>query len=355
MSANLSLLNAMVSDFLNCFNGSGCNHNATSEVTESSPSLLEPSNETYIYFDRPEEMLIPWKINPYFIPVMVTYAFTFIAGVLGNIIVICFMIGDMKKNLTQVFLISLAVADLLLLLICVPLDVAKYLVIELDKDGVVCKLMSFAEMLSAFASVLNLAAVSLERFIVIVFPLRARSYCTLGNVCKSLVFVWSCSIMLAIPFTISKLIEGNKSSLVFPFNSHKKEDVPCEEITENTYTNHVVTVTLYLCYDRGGIGRFILSIYTLIALFVLPFIVMIICYAKVICELWLSTKKVKTLTEHKNKNKKSSYVGYTARNLCQRIAEHNSSVTGSQPYERQAWHHVIKFLRTSIYSFKEMQ
>jgi len=67
--------------------------------------------------------------------------------------------------LLQVLMISLAVADLLFLLICVPYEMANKLVLYWD-GGVpvsLCKLAGFVEMLSALASVLNLTAVSVER------------------------------------------------------------------------------------------------------------------------------------------------------------------------------------------------
>lgn len=65
--------------------------------------------------------------------------------------------------MTSVFLVSLAVADLLLLTIYLPLEVAHYFVVQWDKDGTVCKLAAYAESVSAFASVLNLVAVTFER------------------------------------------------------------------------------------------------------------------------------------------------------------------------------------------------
>lgn len=61
------------------------------------------------------------------------------------------------------FLISLAVADLLLLLLCVPLNTIEYFMTTWGGDATVCRLASYVEMLSLVASVLNLTAVSFER------------------------------------------------------------------------------------------------------------------------------------------------------------------------------------------------
>ena len=73
-------------------------------------------------------------------------------------------LGDRtNRSVTSIFLVSLAIADLLLLMISAPLDVAQYFVIQWDHEGTVCKLATFAESVSAFASVLNLVAVTFER------------------------------------------------------------------------------------------------------------------------------------------------------------------------------------------------
>ena len=144
----------------------------TNEMNQTLHSKFEEMNknktqefEDIIYFDRPMDMLEPWNINPYFFPILFTYIITFIVGVTGNIIVISVLAGDKKtRSNTSIFLVSLAVADILLLIICAPLDVAHYFVIQWDREGTVCKLAAYTECVLAFASVLNLVAVSFERF-----------------------------------------------------------------------------------------------------------------------------------------------------------------------------------------------
>lgn len=65
--------------------------------------------------------------------------------------------------MTASFMVSLAVADLLFLLICVPYEVVRMLIAYWDSGSALCKLSGTVEMLSALASVLNLIAVSVER------------------------------------------------------------------------------------------------------------------------------------------------------------------------------------------------
>ena len=112
---------------------------------------------------NPQQMLDPWKINKN-VAMLVSYSVTFLIGVLGNVTAMMGMIGDRKsRNATTLFLVSLSAADLLLLLVCAPLEALQYFVIQWDEAGTICKLAKYAEVLSAVASVLNLTAVSLER------------------------------------------------------------------------------------------------------------------------------------------------------------------------------------------------
>ncbi len=45
----------------------------------------------YIQVDSPEEMLWPWMNNPYFLPIVVSHAITFVVGLVGNAVVISAM------------------------------------------------------------------------------------------------------------------------------------------------------------------------------------------------------------------------------------------------------------------------
>lgn len=61
-------------------------------------------------------------------------------------------------------MVSLAVADLLFLVVCVPYETARFFIGHWESAGATtCKFFGAVEMLSGMASVLNLVAVSIER------------------------------------------------------------------------------------------------------------------------------------------------------------------------------------------------
>ncbi|XP_076352706.1 allatostatin-A receptor-like [Tachypleus tridentatus] len=320
-------------------------------LLEGSENLIQPimrnvSNITIedhvrgdvIYFAHPEEMLTPWKINSYFPFIITTYIITFIIGVTGNIIVIAVMACDStSRNVTSIFLVSLAVADLLLLVVYVPLDVAHYFVVQWDKDGTICRTAAYAEMVSAFASVLNLVAVTLERFVVIVFPIKSRSLCTMGNCKQLMVVVWIFSLLLSLPVIASKSTE------------------------KTTMTNYEITVILFSCKEQKDWRGSAVAIYRLVALFGLPLVLMIICYAWVIIELWISTKTMDELTNRRNDQKLRRMELHVSINQETRspyrqphrmiLRSHTTSDSRNVKRARQQFYQVIKMLILVVFLF----
>ena len=110
------------------------------------------------------DMSHPWISEESFYPSAIVYSIAFLVGVTGNSLVVFATLGDKKsRSVTTSFLVSLALADLLFLLICVPFDMIKAFTGSWSGGLVMCKLTAFMETLTGMASVLNLTAVSIER------------------------------------------------------------------------------------------------------------------------------------------------------------------------------------------------
>ncbi|KAI8786656.1 neuropeptide FF receptor 2 [Biomphalaria glabrata] len=139
-----------------------------SDINQSHARNIGADNEQqgrfYYEDDNIQNLLKPWIHEPHFIPTVAVYGVTFLLGLVGNSLVIFAMVGDRKsRSVTASFMVSLAVADLLFLLVCVPYESAKYFIGHWHNGAVLCKMSGAVEMLSALASVLNLIAVSVER------------------------------------------------------------------------------------------------------------------------------------------------------------------------------------------------
>ena len=127
----------------------------------------DPNDYDYVQYlpgDTLNSVQESWTEDPAFFPTSITYGLAFLVGVTGNALVVFALLGDKKaRNATSSFLVSLAMGDLMFLLICIPYETATKLTNIWVGGVALCKMSGYVEMLSAAASILNLTAVSVER------------------------------------------------------------------------------------------------------------------------------------------------------------------------------------------------
>ncbi|MBN3298527.1 neuromedin-U receptor 1 [Amia ocellicauda] len=138
-----------------------------------------------------------------FLPVCITYLVIFVVGAVGNALT-CIVIARNKvmRTPTNYYLFSLAVSDLLVLLLGMPLELyemwSNYPFL-FGKGG--CYFKTFLFETVCFASILNVTALSVERYIAVVHPLRAKYMVTRTHAKRVIVTVWAISLLCAIPNT----------------------------------------------------------------------------------------------------------------------------------------------------------
>ncbi|KAF8794534.1 Galanin receptor type 2 like protein [Argiope bruennichi] len=69
-----------------------------------------------------------------------------------------------------------------------------------------------------------------------------------------------------------------------------------EQIYPITYYNNQTSITAYYCWDSNDNVAFVVAIYQLVAMFIVPAFFMTLCYICVIRELWSSTRTVAAMT-----------------------------------------------------------
>lgn len=137
---------------------------------------------------------------------IVNIAFS-LCGTLGNLLV-CIVITRHKelRTVTNCFIYSLAVADLLVCVISQPMYVGTFYGIQNYEYELVRKTFTW---ISVLASVSNLWAVTVDRFVAISKPLKYTQTITTKRVAIILVFIWVISTSLgtmATFFTFARTI-----------------------------------------------------------------------------------------------------------------------------------------------------
>ncbi|XP_028134502.1 QRFP-like peptide receptor [Diabrotica virgifera virgifera] len=134
------------------------------------------------------------------LPTLIVYGVTFILGLTGNILIIFTTFRYRRmKSVTNVFLSSLASSDLILIIVCIPVKVAKLFSYTWEMGAVVCKGIHYMQYVSAICSVLTLTAISIERYYAIVHPMKAKYVCTISQAKKIILVIWILAIFLGAP------------------------------------------------------------------------------------------------------------------------------------------------------------
>lgn len=104
------------------------------------------------------------------------YISILLISLLGNLI-ICFIIQSTPRmrTVTNFFIANLAVGDMLMSLFCVPFSFISLLILQYWPFGaILCQLVNYSQAVSVLVSAYTLVAISGDRYIAIMWPLRPR-------------------------------------------------------------------------------------------------------------------------------------------------------------------------------------
>ncbi|KAL4235611.1 hypothetical protein ACF0H5_004007 [Mactra antiquata] len=196
-----------------------------------------------------------------FIPMVSLYSLVGLLGLVGNLLVI-FAIMRVKRmrSITNLFLLSLASADLLLVCVCVPLKCISFYTYSWKQGFFLCKFLNYIQTVSMICSALTLTVMSIERFIAIKHPLKARSMCTKRHARIVIISTWIASFVTAIPVIF--VIEHREVG-------HDRVAYWCHK--------HWLTKPIY---------NKVFELYMITLILIIPFCVMIVTYTWIANIIW---------------------------------------------------------------------
>ncbi|KAL2081266.1 hypothetical protein ACEWY4_023119 [Coilia grayii] len=145
----------------------------------------------------------------------VLYSGMLLVGVIGNSVTIetsnlLRRKGYLQKNVTD-HMVSLACSDLLVLLIGMPVELCSAIwnpFMPTSGDAY-CKVYNFLFETCSYATLLNVATMSFERFMAICYPFRYKSLSG-RRTAYLILFAWLTSVMVALPLLIATGTEGHR-------------------------------------------------------------------------------------------------------------------------------------------------
>ncbi|XP_044056105.1 neuromedin-U receptor 1 [Siniperca chuatsi] len=188
-----------------------------------------------------------------FLPVCLIYLVIFMVGVVGNGLT-CTVIARNKVmwTPTNYYLFSLAVSDLLVLLLGMPLELYELwqnYPFLLGRGG--CYFKTFLFETVCLASILNVTALSVERYIAVVHPLRAKYVVTRNHAKRVILTVWSVSVLCALPNTSLhgiNILHSCSSGLAGNINMEIPDSATCMVVKPQWMYKVTIQVTTLLFF-----------------------------------------------------------------------------------------------------------
>ncbi|XP_044189103.1 chemokine-like receptor 1 [Thunnus albacares] len=196
----------------------------------------------------------------------VIYSLDFILGVLGNGVVIWVTGFKMKKTVNTVWILNLAVADFLFTAFLPFSVIYTALDFHWPFGKFMCKLDNTVRFLNMFVSVYILVVISVDRYVSVVWPVWAQNH---RSVCKASCVslgVWVLGLILSLPSFIFRDIGPS-------FDNEK---------IINCYDNYDFSDSCETPSELGLLRFKAMTIIHFLLGFVVPFTVIVSCYAVII-------------------------------------------------------------------------
>ncbi|XP_061841742.1 neuropeptide FF receptor 1-like [Nerophis lumbriciformis] len=162
---------------------------------------------------------------------MLAYLFIFLLCMVGNLLVCLIVLGSRRmRTVTNMFILNLAVSDLLVGIFCIPTTLVDNLITGWPFSKIMCKLSGFVQGVSVSASVFTLVAIAVERFRCIVYPLYPKP--TIRVAQAAIVLIWVLAMAFMCPAAVALTVE----------------EVPFHNMVYNDDFNH--TIPLHICYEN---------------------------------------------------------------------------------------------------------
>ncbi|KAF5298675.1 hypothetical protein FQR65_LT09655 [Abscondita terminalis] len=197
------------------------------------------------------------------VTVYVMYSVIFLVAVVGNGI-ICYIVVSTSRmrTVTNYFIMNLAIGDILITIFCVPFTSVSYLQQYWSFGAFLCPVVNYSQAVSVFVSAYTMLAISLDRYIAIMWPLKPRL-----------------SKKFAIMIILSVWIFAGLTALPIPLVSNLAQP-----------TEWYIVCDRYLCHeDWSNVGPEYENIYTVTIMFlqyIIPFSVLLFTYTSIGIVIW---------------------------------------------------------------------
>ncbi|XP_036427566.1 neuropeptide FF receptor 1-like [Colossoma macropomum] len=205
---------------------------------------------------------------------ILAYILIFFLCMVGNLLV-CFIVLKNKqmRTVTNIFILNLAISDLLVGIFCLPITLADNLITGWPFDEVTCKMSGLVQGASVSASVFTLVAIAVERFRCIVYPFQQKL--TPRQAIITITFIWALAIIIMCPSAVTLTVSHDAYHFMVD--------------GDNT------TYPLYTCWEAWP-DQSMRKIYTMVLfshIYLAPVTLIVIMYTRIALKLFKSPASIR--------------------------------------------------------------
>ncbi|XP_064537033.1 dopamine D2-like receptor isoform X2 [Drosophila montana] len=210
--SSFMLLLENFNDYFPNYNGSTVSGTTVSTTTAS--SVLLDQNATSIYFETYRTNCTNSTLNltteschelrivdhNYWALILILFP---ILTLFGNILVILSVCRERSlQTVTNYFIVSLAIADLLVAVVVMPFAVYFLVNGAWALPNVVCDFYIAMDVICSTSSIFNLVAISIDRYIAVTQPIKYAKHKNSRRVCLTILLVWAISAAIGSPIVL---------------------------------------------------------------------------------------------------------------------------------------------------------
>ncbi|XP_061897222.1 cholecystokinin receptor-like isoform X1 [Entelurus aequoreus] len=136
------------------------------------------------------------------------YTLIFIISVFGNLLIITVLVVNKRmRTVTNSFLLSLALSDLMMAIFCMPFTLIPNILEDFIFGAAMCKIVTYFMGLSVSISTFSLVAIAVERYSAICNPLKSRAWQTKSHAYRVIAATWVLSLLIMIPYPVFSIIK----------------------------------------------------------------------------------------------------------------------------------------------------
>ncbi|XP_033997401.1 gonadotropin releasing hormone receptor 4 [Trematomus bernacchii] len=220
-------------------------------------SCLEPSSACNTSADG-HALQLPTFTTAAKVRVIITFTLCAVSAVCNLVVLWASFNGGKRKSHVRILIMNLTVADLLVTFIVMPVDAVWNITVQWQAGDFLCRLLMFMKLVAMYSCAFVTVVISLDRQSAILNPLGISEAKRKSKI--MLTVAWTMSVILSLP----QMFIFHQVTITVPENFTQ-----CT--THGSFVQHWQE-TLY-------------NIFNFVCLFLLPLVIMIFCYTRILIEI----------------------------------------------------------------------